>query len=352
MLSPEYRNHARAKPREAMMFWSFSNAPPMYEGLVRRHVVGEIEKAKNGDFDRNMKGLLRASASRLEEKDGLGKEKWSYTRRHSLEVGYFAYIIASEAKSQGAEEAAETDPGMVFAGGFIHDIGKTFLPLALVVKELGVEFDATFVHFCLLEGRAMTSVEKDVLRNEHVAAGTRYVRLFGTGEHIRTMLDMVGLHHVMYNGEDSLSPSYPSQVKGMNLPFQARAAKTADFISATLPRHYREGAWVQTFEDAIGYAVAVAGRELDPLAVRCLLTGLYKVGAEEAGRLIDRLKHPGSQGDLSDYRGMGEYVRKHILSDSTFRSLGKDHEKIERYKKEIDECAMECNVPPLVEMPK
>lgn len=354
MLSPiDYSHHARAKAKEAAMFWPFSNRPPIYEGLVRMHIVRELEKERHGDFDANIKGLLRASASRLSAKEG-GKDKWSYTRRHSLEVGFMGYLIAGEAVSNRLPEAAGLDPKLAFAGGFIHDIGKTFLPLSLVVKELGVEFDIRFVHFCLLEGKRMTSVERNVLRNEHVAAGTRYVRLFGAGEHIRTMLDMVGLHHVMYNGEDSLSPSYPSQVRGMDLPFQARVAKVADFISATLPRHYREGEWVETVDHAVAYAIAVAGRELDPLAVRCVMTGIYRVSLEETGRMLQKLGYPYAQADLADFQLMRRYVSEVVGKDPDFLRMikSKDRDKTEHYRDEINRCAQEYGIRAAVELPK
>ena len=335
------------------MFWPFSNTPPIYEGLVRAFVVGEIEKQRNRDFDSNLRGLLRASVTRLYDKEG-GKDKWAYTRRHSLEVGHLSYMIAGEAISAGLEGSSSLDPKLAFAGGFIHDIGKTFLPLSLVVKELGVEFDVRFVHFCLLEGRRMTNVERSVLRNEHVAAGTRYVRLFGAGEHIRTMLDMVGLHHVMYNGEDSLSPSYPSQVRGLELPLQARIAKVADFISATLPRHYREGEWVETLDNAIAYAVAVSGRELDPLSVCCAMTGIYKVGAADAGRLIERLRYPGPQADLADFQLMRQYVREVIGKDGEFIRMAssKDRDKAGHYREQVNLCALEYGVRVIAELPK
>lgn len=302
MSSLDYKQHARAKPLQTLLFRSFSKSEPALEGLTRSHVVRRIMEERV-DGRHGINELIKASASRLAEREG-ENERWRYTRRHSVEVGFIAYLIASEAKRQGMPEAKDLDPELCFVGGIIHDIGKTFLPMALIVKELGI--DLFFVR--LFEGSRMNDIERRILRDEHISAGTRFVRLFDGDEQIKTLLDMVGLHHVMFNGRDSFVPSYPALIRGINLPLHARIAKTADFISAVLPRHYRETNWITSFRTAAAYAMAVSGMELDPLTVQCFLTGTHDIGASKARDTIESFVHPGGQLRISNYLGMREYV--------------------------------------------
>jgi hypothetical protein len=353
MAPVDYKHHARPSLIQALPFRLANRYEPAFEGLVRMHIARDMLREEDRDRGKGVKALVRSSIQRLGEMER-GKEKWCYTKKHSLEVAYFSYILASEAQEHLIPGARDTPPPMAFAGGLIHDIGKTFLPLALVVKELGVDL----VLFCLFEGARMNDVERRVLRDEHISAGTRFVRLFGNGESVKPMLDMVGLHHVMYDGYDTAFPSYPSQMKGVELPFNSRLAKTADFLSAVLPRHYRNGQWVESMRDSLGYAVAVAGWELDPLIVRCALTGLHGVSADEADSLIRRLalpKHEAwGQAIIRDFRATRSYVKDKIERDEQFRLmlLRRDIDKEEMYKQEADICAQELNVPTLLHLPR
>jgi HD-GYP domain-containing protein (c-di-GMP phosphodiesterase class II) len=297
--------------------------------------------------DRSMRALIASSRERFEETDGT-LEKWSYTKRHSLEVAYFSYIIANEAKRLGMPGSERVSPEVSFAGGFVHDIGKTFLPMALVVKELGVKLAS----LCLWEGKPLNSVEKKVLRDTHISAGTKFVRLFN-GDENPIMLDMVGLHHVMYNGRGSMYPSYPANLKGCVLQLQSRIAKTADFISAVLPRHYRKEEWVHSMQDSLGYAIAVAGVELDPATLKCFLIGTHDIASEEADQLIARLMYPGSQASVADFQEMKRYVKEVVEADPQFRSFmaKRSMDKIHDYRERIGRCARELDAPTLEEMP-
>ncbi len=301
MSSLDYNQHARAGALQTLLFRSFAKSEPALEGLTRSHVVRKIMEERREK--QGINELISASASRLAEREG-ENERWKYTRRHSVEVGFIAYLIASEAKRQDLAEAGDLDPDLCFVGGIIHDIGKTFLPMALIVKELGI--DLGFVR--LFEGSKMNDIERRILRDEHISAGTRFVRLFDGDEQVKTLLDMVGLHHVMFNGQNSFVPSYPALIKGANLPLHARLAKTADFISAVLPRHYRETNWITSFRTAAAYAMAVSGMELDPLTVQCFLTGTHDISPSDAKDAIRSFMHPGGQMMISDYMGMRDYV--------------------------------------------
>jgi len=327
-----YRQHARPGPVEALAFRAAGTYEPALEGLTRafisRTLIDQRSRIATG-----LQPLVKGAVERLSNSNSR-KERWSYTKKHSFEVAHFNLVMALEARDQGMPDAP--DPKLAFAGGLIHDVGKTFLPIALIVKELGVDL----FFFSAFQGARLSEAERRVLRDEHISSGTRYVRLFGGGPHIKMMLDMVGLHHVMYNGEDTAVPSYPSHIRGCDLPFHARVAKTADFISAVLPRHYRPNGWISTMDGALAYAITVAGRELDPLAIRCFMTGFYKVGPEQADGIIGRLKHPGGQAGLMDLKGARRYSKDTVCEDREFCSIvaSKDMGKIQRNALEMQEC--------------
>lgn len=344
--SPEYANHARARLSEALVLKAVSKYTPALEAYVRMRVSEEMLREEDRDRGRGTSGLVRASAARLSEMER-GREKWSYTRRHSMEVAYFSYIIASEVKERNAPGGEGVSPEACFAGGFVHDIGKTFLPLGLVVKELGVDL----VFFCLFEGHKLNDNERSVLRDEHLSAGTRFVRLFD-GQENQVLHDMVGLHHVMYNGRGSMFPSYPAHLVGYNLPIQSRIAKTADFLSAVLPRHYRHDEWVHSMKDSVGYAIAVSGVELDPLTVSCYITGTHDVSAEEADALIMRLRYPGGISDIANFKMMREYVRSFVEKDPDFQDMltRRARHRIMYYQDRIRECAGKLGAPTLEDL--
>ena len=338
MAMMNYRKHARPGPGEVLLFRVANRSEPILEGVMRahtsRHILAEREKHKSDGIS----ALLKAGVARLAPPNGT-KERWNYTKRHSIEVACFVYVMAREALKQELPDAEGLDPKLAFAGGLIHDVGKTFLPLAIVVKELGVDL----VFFSAFKGARLTDAERRVLREEHVFSGTRYVRLFGGGNHIRMMLDMVGLHHVMYNGMDTGVPSYPSLLKGKDLPFHSRIAKTADFISAVLPRHYRDDELISSLNGAVAYAITVAGRELDPLAVQCFMTGFYDISPKDAAALIGGFTHPQGQEGISDLLAARQYAKEVVRTSSEFEKMTERRatEKLRQYWSGVEQCTKE-----------
>jgi hypothetical protein len=345
METVDYRNHARARPLQAALFRAVGRSEPMLEGLTRGHVVREIllERERNG-IRPNIRSLITSSAERLRQREG-GKDKWTYTRRHSVEVGFLSYVIAKEAVRLQLPEAEGLDPKLCYIGGILHDIGKTFLPMSLIVKELGVQLPLLRV----LPNRRMNSIERRVLRDEHISAGTRYVRLFGGNGEIKTILDMVGLHHVMFNGLDSVVPSYPKLFRGKDLPLHARIAKTADFLSAVLPRHYRTHTWIDSFRGAVAYGMAISDTELDPNTMMCFLTGTHDLPGQEALGIVMDSRHPEGQEGISDYKAMEEHVVGAVIASEGFAELVShwDVERVIAYEEAVDALASEYGFPRL-----
>ncbi len=348
----KHREYARQPTRtgffEALAFRAAEKSRPLLEGLTRGYVASHMSEAVAKE-ESGIRGLV-SSAVRLLEEDSVGRSGDSYTRRHSMEVARFVYVMAREDQQNRVSGSEPPDPMLALAGGAAHDVGKLFLPTAIVDKELGVRlasFSLLGFKLVLFKDRRLTDEERRVLRKEHVTAGTDFVRLFGAGEHIKMMLDMVGLHHVMYNGMDSAVPSYPSLIQGSRLPFHARMAKAADFISAVRPRHYRMNG-IKSLDDALAYAVTASGTELDPLAVCCFMTGFYDVPPDRAMAVISRLKHPLGQEGVSDLRGSRAYAMGTVLEDHEFREIiaRKAVEKRAAYEKEIEGCAARFGLDP------
>jgi hypothetical protein len=146
-------------------------------------------------------------------------------------------------------------------------------------------------------------------------------------------------------------------VRGADLPLHSRIAKAADFLSAVLPRHYRSDQWVESMRESLGYAIAVSGWELDPLTVRCAVTGLHRVSTEEADRMIGRLAIPKDaewgRRTVRNFKATKDYVKGTIERDGAFRDIlaRRDRDLEQMYRERIGECAGELNAPALERFP-
>jgi len=342
MKAPDYSTHKKVGPLQALAFRSAARYEPALEGLTRafvsRDFIVEREHAGHGVDE-----LVRAALKRFDGGTG-AKKMWNYTKAHSIEVARFSYVMARESQENGPAGMSGLDPQLAFSGGLVHDVGKTFIPIAILVKELGIDFGL----FTAFRDAPLTAAERRIMREEHVAIGTRFVRLFGGGPHIRMMLDMVGLHHVMYNGLDSGVPSYPSLISGRDLPPHARIIKVADFLSAVLPRHYRLNGHISSLDHAVAYAITAAETELDPVSLRCFITGTYDIGPNRAEAMISRLKHPDGQHGVSSIGGAREYAKGVVREDREFKELimRRNLEKERRYEREMGEFSRAYSLPP------
>jgi HD-GYP domain-containing protein (c-di-GMP phosphodiesterase class II) len=334
------KKRAKATFMEAMCFRGASSYEPLLEGFTRAFSAKKFMEARE-TAGRGLDALVRSSFARLNEG---GAERWGYTRSHSLEVAGFMFIMASEAKRNGVGGHGVPEPELAFAGGLVHDVGKTFLPVYLLAKELGVNV----LGLSLFRDAQLSDVERRILRKEHLSLGCEFVRLFGgsNDEQNKFVLDMVGLHHVMYDGMDSGVPSYPSMIVGMRLPFHARAGKVADFMSAVKPRHYRTNGYITSVDHALAYGIASAGSELDPEGLACFMTGFYKTDFEGATALIRRLQHPRGHEGLDDIHAGRVYALHAVREDEGFRRLisEPDTEKQAGYEALIARCAKSFGV--------
>ena len=150
----------------------------------------------------------------------------------------------------------------------------------------------------------------------------------------------------MYDGMDSGVPSYPSMIVGKRLPLHARVGKVADFMSAVKPRHYRTNGYITSVDHSLAYAIASAGSELDPESLACFMTGFYRVGYQEAARMIKRLAHPRGHEGTDDIHAGRVYALHVVREDPEFRRVVSmpDTGKESEYSAAILRCARSFDV--------
>jgi HD-GYP domain-containing protein (c-di-GMP phosphodiesterase class II) len=327
------------QPVQAATFWSVNRHRPTYRGFITFYAHTCLLEVEANVKEKGVDALMKMTHKRL---GTMENGRGNYTRVHSREVATFAWTIITEARKRDHPEATDLDPRYVFAGGYAHDLGKTLMPNALLFKEDGVRIGG----LRLSKGIRMTDVERGTL-GEHVAWGSACARLFWDPKQKKELgivRDMIGLHHVMHDGLDTAYPSYPAGVRGVDLPLHARIAKTADFLSAVLPREYRpvyQQQWVETFDQAIAYAITVAGTELDPFTISCLLTGVYDIAPEGADALVMRLKYPKGNTDMLNPAQVEKYVMHVVEKKQEFAEMIKHRcaMRIAEYAEAICTCA-------------
>lgn len=338
------QNEARGtRPLQAAAFRLANRHKPAYFAFLAFHANRCLLEEGIDIKEKGVDALVKMTNRRLSTmENGRG----NYTRVHSREVATLAWTIIVEAIKRGHPEATNIDPRYIFAGGYTHDVGKTLMPNALLFKELGIRMG----RWIFSKGIKMTSVERAAL-DEHVRLGSEYARLFwdpAQKVELGIVRDMIGLHHVMYDGLGTAYPSYPAGLRGSELPLHARIAKTADFLSAVLPREYRpiyQQQWVKTLEHATAYAITVAGTELDPFTVSCLLTGVYEITPRQADDLVLSLRYPydkegHSKTDLRDLKKVKDHVVGVVEEKPEFAEMIKKRsaKRISRYVDAICTC--------------
>lgn len=131
-----------------------------------------------------------------------------YTRGHSERVSYYARKLAE--KLDKPKEFCER----VSLAGLMHDIGKIGVPDAILCKK----------------GR-LTDEEFGIMKN-HPDAGANILTRISMFSDIS---EIVRAHHERYDGS-----GYPGNIKGTDIPEEARIISIADAFDAMMSdRHYR-----------------------------------------------------------------------------------------------------------------
>jgi len=173
------------------------------------------------------------------------------TGSHLYRVRAYSEVIA---RSMGmTEEKAEA----VGIGSIMHDVGKIAIPDAILQKP----------------GK-LTDEERHVME-QHPIYGER---LFSDLPFFKEAKLIAGGHHEKWDGS-----GYPRQLKGEDIPVEARIVALSDVFDALLsPRSYKKAF---TLDDSIGIIKKGRGSHFDPMLVDCFL-GLVENGI--IGEIMER----------------------------------------------------------------
>ncbi len=172
--------------------------------------------------ERLLVGVVRAMVNAIDAKD-------SYTCGHSDRVAVIARALAAELG------LSEVECDRVYLTGLLHDIGKIGVPDSVLLKN----------------GK-LTDEEFDLIKKHPVI-----------GYNVLSHLDEISyvLPGVLHHHESLDGKGYPSGLKGIEIPFEARILAVADsFDAMTSTRPYREG---MSLEKASRILQASAGIQWD-----------------------------------------------------------------------------------------
>ncbi|MER3557493.1 MAG: phosphohydrolase [Thermus sp.] len=187
------------------------------------------------------------------------------TRLHSERVAHIARDLAQaylaqregasfpkegpEGQSLSQGNAGNLDPGVVYLGARIHDIGKMGLPDRILLKD------------------GLLSPEERALMESHPVLG---VRLMAPAKAAfkEAVYRIIRHHHERWDGR-----GYPDRLAGHEIPLEARIVGLADAYEAmTSDRSYRKA---KTPEEALQEMKDLAGVQFDPRLVE-LFTELWE----------------------------------------------------------------------------
>ncbi|MFO0888310.1 MAG: HD domain-containing protein [Isosphaeraceae bacterium] len=159
-----------------------------------------------------------------------------YTAAHSVRVGRLAAKIGRRLGLSKFEVRS------LLHGGWLHDIGKFFVPLAVLNKPA-----------------ALDAAEREVVMR-HVSDGVRLIASFAA---LWDLIPAIGGHHRRINGS-----GYPVEIDG-DLALAARVLAVADVWDALVSDRPQRRAMSR--EQAQAIIQAGAGDEYDPQVVAALL---------------------------------------------------------------------------------
>lgn len=171
-----------------------------------------------------------------------------YTANHSAEVAELSRRVARILNLD------EPTVHQIYLAGLLHDVGKTVVPVAILLKP-----------------DKLTDEEWQVMRS-HVEAGVRIVESIGGLSGVATI---VAASHEQINGR-----GYPNGLKGDQIPLGSRINLVVDAYSAlTTSRPYRPA---RSSEAALQELEANAGTQFDPRVVDALRSAVRQQHRTEA----------------------------------------------------------------------
>ena len=361
----EQKKHNRLVPiAQFLRFRQAKSYDQVYE-LNRRFMQQGLDKEK-----KILEGLERSGKISKENGADCFKETcerrlsgphWSRIRYHSVLVRDVGFKIAMENEEVRRSIGKRTDRTVVNVianmSGY-HDAGKTLTAPYLINREDGTWFG-------LGRGERIDfETELPVLRLSHVESGMKLLLLYKQyidPQEYFLMKLLIGAHHVAYDGHGSASaPSYPQKIGSADVadlikikdgkvvhnqfPDIVRIIRTADVFCAALENRFyltqserlinmaKQGG-VEAEDAALGLVISVAGVDVDPHMVACLMRAMYKIEYEDAATIVRKLscREPG----WLDRRGADiKWTLQEVVNRQRFlRSVG---EKKESWRKKVN----------------
>jgi response regulator RpfG family c-di-GMP phosphodiesterase len=284
----EFRRFKKAGSREEVQAL---NDRIMQRELDKEKRIAEKLEAKGKLKDGNgLSMFLVACRRRLRDK------KWVRWLEHSDNVRKYAFCIARSWEKLKEDNNIKRDLSFLSViakvAGY-HDIGKTLNAPYLVNKEDGTWFGKG------RKERLDFEKELPVLQAGHVEAGARFLDIYrdfmsvSSYEIARWIIEG---HHIAYDGIGTGGArSYPKKMDNVPvkytadkraIPEAARIARAADVYSAIMENRFyldeseRVVTKVTGMSDddkALGLLITVAGTDVDPEMVKCLMMGKYHI---------------------------------------------------------------------------
>ncbi|MEH7237851.1 HD-GYP domain-containing protein [Bacillus sp. JJ1562] len=187
--------------------------------------------ALSTSYDQQMEGIVKGVIAALELKD-------PYTRGHSERVAKYAMILAKELGVFSKNELKSFNYACL-----LHDIGKVNIPDSILMKPA-----------------KLTNEEYEVIKT-HPVVGVEAVK---SVEGLGSSLSIIRSHHERWDGK-----GYPEQLKGNDIPLNARITAIADaFDAMTSSRSYRGALPV---EEAYNRILQGEGTQFDPNLVELFI---------------------------------------------------------------------------------
>jgi len=297
-----------------LQYMRFSRAKDKSETELLNNAVIEKEIGKekrialrlenNGELvlGNGLELFLQACRRRLRD------PTWGRILDHSHNVRKYAYCISNSWQKQKELNSTPLDAVSLYViekvSGY-HDIGKTLITPYLVNKEDGTWFGIG------KGARIDFKKELDVLRLAHLEAGLKLLgvyKAFMDSHEYETARWVIAGHHLAHNGIGTASaPSYPAKIDGLDinayimqngLPLVSRIMRTADIYCAILENRFylaeserivMKAKNVAPDDAALSMLITVAGIDVDPAMVGCLLMGKYKLEPEVASMVVKHL---------------------------------------------------------------
>lgn len=206
-----------------------------------------IKLKRMNDNLESSEAVLFALARAIEAKD-------KYTEGHSERVSLYGSRLAAHIGMSKSE--VET----IKRGGLLHDIGKIGITEAILCKPAPLNND-----------------EYDIMK-QHPVIGSKIAEPLRNAS---AVLNMIRYHHEEFDGT-----GHPDQLKGEEIPLEARIISIADTYDAIITtRPYRKGAPKSVAFDVLRKG---AGRQWDPDLVASFIEMIEAWEQEKVDKRLER----------------------------------------------------------------